>query len=480
MSSKLVGRNIVRAVMVMMLFTPPAHAEEPPLPESTAVQEPPDRPPVYIGPAGSSPGDIVPMGEKIQIATTSAWETNPAVAMCPTFDQYLVVYEREGDIYGQRLNSSGGLLGAAFVIYNGSNSAHDPDVSCEAAHNQYVVTWTYDYGTSDSDIKAQAVYGSHQSTGSQLVGSVINVASATLNEKNSAIACNGTDHNCLVVYENDAGADKSVYAQRLSVGVSGISKLGTSFDFASPMPQYQPDVAWNGVSNNFLVVWQETYVTPSNHYRIFFAHVHSVDQGAGEERQHGNTFLVNPGKWDCNQVAPAVAHNRATGWFLVTFQFDYYCDGGSHYDILAQRVSATGQGVAQLDPFWAAWGNASSADPAVAYRGGAEPYGVDANQFLVTYLSYTDNVYAIHGQVLKGTHDPSVSDEQNDGGSIQQIDRISLPGWYLARSNVTGSVNNGRYLTVWEYGSGGIAPDKDVLGRIFMVPFYLFLPSIVR
>jgi hypothetical protein len=57
------------------------------------------------------------VGEIIDVAVDSAYdEQDPAVALC-TYDQYLVIYEQDGNIYGQRLTNTGALLGGAFVIF---------------------------------------------------------------------------------------------------------------------------------------------------------------------------------------------------------------------------------------------------------------------------------------------------------------------------------------------------------------------------
>jgi hypothetical protein len=60
-------------------------------------------------PAGVDAVDGGKLGPRIEIAASSVVdEKDPAVAVCG--DIYLVVYEREGDIYGQRLNLSGDPL----------------------------------------------------------------------------------------------------------------------------------------------------------------------------------------------------------------------------------------------------------------------------------------------------------------------------------------------------------------------------------
>jgi hypothetical protein len=441
-------------------------AAETPSPPSTFRQAP-----------AAAADEVLPLSGEIPIATTSDLEGNPAVAVCAT-DQYLAVYARGGDIYGQRVNADGQLLGSAFVIYDGSNAAYAPDVACDWVYNRFIVVWTYLYNGTDTDLYVQAVYGAHQSSGSQLAGSRVTVASQTRPEQNPAIACNSLDFNCLIVYEYDGATDDSIYGQRLTLGSSALSLLGTSFDFTSPMTQTHPTVAWNGVNDNYLVVWQEAQTSPKIHQRVFFAHVYPTDQGSSDERQHNNTFLINPGTWDCNQLSPDVAYNRYTNRFLVAFEFDYLCNG-TDYDILARRVGATGS-IVQGGPFWVAWDGTRAGSPSVAFSGGPLPFGEGADQYLVTYTSELNGQRIVYGQPVKGTHDPIVTDQQNDGPAVEIDSMAVMFGWYLLDPDVTGTINNGRYLTVWQYETGGTGYDDDVLGRLYTPPLRVFLPFVLR
>ncbi|HSD82523.1 MAG TPA: hypothetical protein VLG46_01615, partial [Anaerolineae bacterium] len=357
------------AIGVFLAFMSPTQAQEllptstPPPVETPGLPpqvETPSPPSAFPQSPAATTAEVLPVTDEIPIATTNDLEGNAAVAICAT-DEYLAVYARAGDIYGQRLKADGQLRGDPFVIYDGSNSAYTPAVTCDWVFNRFIVVWTYAYSVSDADLYAQAVYGAYQSSGSQLAGSRITLADQTRPEQNPDIACNSLDLNCLIVYEYDGATDDSVYGQRLTLGSSALSLLGASFDFTSPMTQTHPAVTWNGVSDNYLVVWQESQTSPKIHQRVFFAHVYPTDQGSSDERQHNNTFLINPGTWDCNQLAPDVAYNRYTNLSLVTFEFDYLCNG-TDYDILARRVGATGPTV-QGDPFWVAWDGAKAGSP---------------------------------------------------------------------------------------------------------------------
>ena len=85
-----------------------------------------------------------PQGGMIEIATDDVDEVDAAVALCAS-DQYLVVYQRSGEIYGQRLESDGDLLGGAFQIAEGPQPKYNPDVACDWLYNRFVVAWQYDF-----------------------------------------------------------------------------------------------------------------------------------------------------------------------------------------------------------------------------------------------------------------------------------------------------------------------------------------------
>ena len=188
---------------------------------------------------GLSVPAVAPEGGVIDIAADGE---NPAVALCAS-NQYLVVYEKDTDseIYGQRLDSDGNLLGSAFQITDNSSDDTNPDVACDWYYNRFIVVWEHDYGdTGDLDIRVQGVYGGHQTSGSQVYGGWHAVSQDEPQiERNPAIACNSNEHTCLVVFgydDNAAGVD-DVYGQRVSVGTSDTAIEGSRFtigDYAAP------------------------------------------------------------------------------------------------------------------------------------------------------------------------------------------------------------------------------------------------------
>jgi hypothetical protein len=447
--------------------------------------EPPDEAPDTSGAAAevhpfdlkevASPSALTAalQGGIIEIATGDANEVHAAVALCAS-DQYLVVYERSGEIYGQRLESDGDLLGSAFQIAEGPQPKSNPDVACDWLYNRFVVAWQYDfYGDdSDYDVQARGVYGSHQTSGSQLYGTELAVAHASVMEQDPAIACNSFDHTCLVVFEYSGTGNGDIYGQRVSVGGSNIGREGTPFTIGGYSPaESNPGVAWGGYDDDYLVVWQYLYDTPSDHDRVVAGYVWDTNQ-AGSQVETAGTYLIGPGSYDHDQLVPAVAYNPLTRQYLVVFQYDYFGDG-TDWDIEALR----------LTPGGGSWGSVFSVAateydesyPAVAFSGGTQSFsgGMGADQFLVTYRHDSGSVDDIYGQAVKGTHATSGSQREGTRVHIRIIEQ-----WWHQWVDVIGSINNGRYMVVWNECYGATL-DCDVLGHM-VAPYAVYLPVVLN
>jgi hypothetical protein len=449
--------------------------------------EPPGEPPAVPGEAVEAyPFDLkevvnqsalaaAPQGGIIEIATDDAAdEWDAAVALCAS-DQYLVVYRRDGEIYGQRLESDGDLLGSAFQVSEGPQRKLNPDVACDWLYNRFVVVWQYDfYGDdSDYDVRARGVYGGHQASGSQLYGTELAVAQAGSGvwEWDPAIACNSFDHTCLVAFAYSGTGDGDIYGQRVSVGGSNIGREGSPFTISGyGAAESNPDVAWGGFDDDYLVVWQYVHDTPSPHDRVFAGYVWDTNQ-AGSQVQTAGTYLIGPGSYDHDQLVPAAAYNPRTRQYLVVFEYDYY-GNGTDWDVEALR----------LTPGSGSWGGvfnvaATERDeeyPAVAYSGGTQSFsgGMGADQFLVTYRregASTDDFYA---QAIKGTY--ATSGSQREGTPVHMR---TVEQWWNQWADVTGSINNGRYMVVWSECTGGDM-DCDVMGQM-VVPYAVYLPAVL-
>lgn len=408
-----------------------------------------------------------PIGTQIDIAVSDDYdEQDPAVALC-AYDQYLVVYERGSAIYGQRLDRDGGLVGSAFLISPTENSK--PDVACDWYYNRFVVVWEHDFagGGTDHDIRARGVYGSHQTSGSQLFGEELDVAQEFDDERYPAIACNSDDHTCLVVFASDGSGSGDILGQRVSVDTGGIANEGARFSIGGFSKQeLDPDVAWGGREDNYLVVWK---YWDGDSDRIVFSEVWDTHQPGSQIDKEG-TYLTDD---DNDQLSPAVAYGRDGRYYLVAYQYDWAGDD-SDYDIEAWRLDATD--TKYRSSFGVAWKSVHEMSPAVAFSSGPQNIsgGMGANQFLVTYVR-SGGQQVLYGQPVKGMHSSS---SQLEGDPVLLRATGSTPNFGLSNPDVTGSINNGRYLVVWDDKAGGFAgSDYDVLGQM-VAPYTIYLPIV--
>jgi hypothetical protein len=74
-----------------------------------------------------------------------------------TTRQYLVVYERSGDIYGQFVDENANAVGTEFVICNETHIQARPSVSYNSSTNQYLVVWEDVRSGTNWDIYGQLV-----------------------------------------------------------------------------------------------------------------------------------------------------------------------------------------------------------------------------------------------------------------------------------------------------------------------------------
>jgi len=187
------------------------------------------------------------VGGSLAICNEGHYQYVPAIAFDGT--NYLVVWEdyRSGrDIYGQRVNTDGGLLGGNFGIYTGIEGQSYPAVAFDGTN--YLVVWqdTRDGLGIDSDI-----YGRRVSSAGGLVGGDFAICNQADHQDFSAIAFDGT--NYLVVWEDRRNESIDIYAQRVSP--AGALLDGNFAICNQGDGQGKPAIAFDGT--NYLVVWSD-------------------------------------------------------------------------------------------------------------------------------------------------------------------------------------------------------------------------------
>lgn len=128
--------------------------------------------------AGAKPGDFV--GGSFQISGgTAGLSSAPHVAFDPINDNFLVVWTDDRgapsgglDIWGQRVNTNGALVGGSFQISSQTGTEYAPLIVYHPEQQEYLVVWDWESTlTTPSNVYAQRV-----SPGGALSGGVINVA----------------------------------------------------------------------------------------------------------------------------------------------------------------------------------------------------------------------------------------------------------------------------------------------------------------
>lgn len=266
----------------------------------------------------------VPIGDLFAIPYSgAAVQFNPAAAYSIACDCYLVVWEdlRNGswDIYGQRVDADGTLLGSNIPIFVGDDDQYQPDIASDGTN--FLVAWHGPYldGTDD-------VYGRFVDNGGAL--GPVNVLSAAGSTPRSAaaIAYNFTANEYLVVFQYGAPPNGVIYGRR--VAPTGIP-LGSEYLIADRPNTGAPDVA-SAAWGAYVVVWYDESV-PSQGYNVYG----QVVLAGADNSFDGTPFAISTAPDD--QTVPVITSSPTSGWFLVVWE-DWRTLNVSGNDIYGQRL----------------------------------------------------------------------------------------------------------------------------------------------
>jgi hypothetical protein len=409
------------------------------------------------------------------------WEHSTSVATCGG-DQYLVVFYHDNSIYGQRITATGALLGTAFDISSGlpaTLQAANPDVACDWERGRFVVVWEdYDGPVGLHNILAQGVYGSHQITGSQLIGSKIFLAATNFNETMPSIACNPDDHTCLVVYDFSGSGAGDIRGILMGVGETELSILVNNLTIGDyPVAETKADVAWGRAGSNYLVTWQYLYDGTPDHQVIMYAALCDTNCGANLIL-NDPAYLIGYYGYEKDQTDPSVAFNPWDDNFLVSFT---YATPSGDTDVWAKFINGDGTADSGLRLVIADSSNPEYSS-SIAWAGGAEALAGNSgvNQFSIAYILHIGDIqYNVMTQAVMGSH--LVPGLSNDPLLLEtQWDPHYLDG--LRNPAACGSSQIGRYLITWDLNfvnPGGSVHNFDVFGRL-VAPRGTYLPLVVK
>ncbi|MCO6450709.1 MAG: hypothetical protein J5I90_07945 [Caldilineales bacterium] len=354
----------------------------------------------------------------------------PAVAYNPRDNEYLVVWMGSNlepgveifEIFGQRLDAStGAKVGpegfqisqrpANTLVY----AAETPNVVYNSASNEYLVVWWREF-LSTSYVSNYDVFGQRLDVQGHEIGindfrisdmEDIDTFSSFLALKPPGLVYNPTENEYFVVWFGEDNVDGmadmelEVFGQRLdgataaevdahNFRISDMGGLGNG-DYSA----WHPDVAWNSIRNEYLVVWNAEDDNDGmvlNEFEIFGQRLNAA---TGAE-VGANDFRISDMGGSGNTVYGAgsaeVVFNAANNEYLVVWNGEDNVGGlaDGEFEIFGQRLQgATGAEVGANDFRISDMGG--TGDPAFSAKTPAVAYDPDLNQYLVVWWG-DDNV----------------------------------------------------------------------------------------
>jgi len=248
-------------------------------------------------------------------------------------DEYLILWTQmaqadvaDSDVYGQRLSSTGEIIGQPFAVSSASGNQRGAIAAWNERDDQYLVVWWQEV------LDSSDLYGQRVSSEGLLLGEPITISDAPDDQWFPAIAYDSRSNGYLVVWEDqrDAVARLSdIYGQRLSAEGE---HLGDNFAIAAaPGPQSSPTLVYHAQADEYLVVWDDGRDI-SMAKDVYAQRI----SGSGELRGPAFTIVAVSER----QEYPHLTYNARTGEYLVVW--GDWQDAVAGSDIWAQLVGWSG------------------------------------------------------------------------------------------------------------------------------------------
>jgi len=232
------------------------------------------------------------------------------------------------------------VIGFNFRISGATATSDDrvPAVAHNRVNNQYLVVWQDGRNTAT---RGRDIFGQlHAADGTRIGFNFrISGAAATSDEWAPAVAYNPVSNQYLVVWQdgrNTATRGQDIYGRRVKAG----GRLaGGDFRISGPAAtsdESYPDVAYNPDDNQYLVVWRDGRNTATRQSDIYGRRVK-----AGGRRAGGDFRISGPAATS-DEYNPAVAYSPIGSRYLVVWQ-DGRNTATRGQDIYGQRVKAGGR-----------------------------------------------------------------------------------------------------------------------------------------
>ncbi len=299
------------------------------------------------------------LGPSFAICTKATIQLRPDVAYNLDTNQYLVVWEdrrADADIYGQRVNADGSLDGDEIPIAGaGTTARRRPKVAFNPISGEYLVVYVYE--EENNNIRGRRVPAAGNPT-----TTVINIATGTSDQNYPDVACRAREPGgggYLVVWRDTDGGQRDIKGQRLNQnGALLEDELDICVEASS---QWSPAVAYSPGDDRYLVVWPDDRDSATQGRNVYGRPV----GGAGALYDE-----IAISTADDDQAPVAVTYGSGSASYLVAWEDGRNADA----DLYGQRISGVGELVAtQADTNDLLYsGSGAQESPALAWGGDEE------------------------------------------------------------------------------------------------------------
>jgi len=267
------------------------------------------------------------LGPSFAICDESDIQLRPDVTYNLDTNQYLVIWEdrrADADIYGQRVNADGSLDGDEIPIAGaGPTARRRPKVAFNPISGEYLVVYVYE--EENNNIRGRRVPAAGDPT-----TAVINIATGTTDQNYPDVACRTKEPGgggYLVVWRDTDGMQRDIKGQRLNqTGGLLEDELNICVEASS---QWSPAVAYSPDDDRYLVAWPDDRDNATQGRNVYGRQV----GGAGALY---DAFAISTASGD--QAPVAVTYGSGSASYIVSWE-----DGrNSDADLYGQRVSGTG------------------------------------------------------------------------------------------------------------------------------------------
>jgi hypothetical protein len=303
------------------------------------------------------------IGGQITIAGTRSPEHNASVAM-DAHGNFVVTWIQDysttdSDIHAAIFRADGTRISGDLIVASTPKNEYDPSVAMDAYGN-FVISYTYQYSSTDSDIKAVLFHANGT------VARTIDVADSTRVEKNSKVAMSPDGRFDITYVKAD-----DIWVQRYT---NTGNLIGTYAIAGGADLQEMPDISMDS-KGNAIVVWQEQV---NNNWNIYARAISSTGQLSLTKTVQSTS---------AQETLPIVAVESTTGKFVVAYQVQ---SGSTHW-VKVTEMSATGTQIETLTM------DVGLANPFVSLGGTADRYLVAAQSIGAKGADFDGGVFARFG-----------------------------------------------------------------------------------